>query len=296
MTMPKPSFEQIVRVLGAGTEESDAELALRLGGCPEFVGRVRASLGMAPRPLPSLHAKLSAEDRLDLFSEPIPGGHRRWLGTLSETGLPVIGKMSVRCIAFRLEHGREPEGRVRVECAQRLCVEGSHLTDQAMRDRGAGPSFTRGGRPVDEESRRRVAAFLASADEVPATVAVAAQLGVDRRIVAEVRSGLGIGRTLPERQRPKVWTRETLEALMTPLPGGHARWTGRVTGDGVPVVDNCTTAARVVFRVTYGREPEGVVRVTCDRKHCVAGLHLADRPMRKGEALEVPQDAVGGAW
>lgn len=295
MTTAKPSFEQVARVLEEGTEESDAELALRLGGSPEFFGRVRASLGMEPRPLPSLHAKLTAEERIALFSEEIPGGHRRWLGTLSESGVPVIGKASVRVLVFQLEHDREPEGPVRVGCSQPLCVTGSHLTDQDMRDRGVGPSFARGGRRVNEESRRRVAQFLKEAEEVPATVAIADRLGVDRRIVAEVRSDLGIGRTLPERQQPKVWNRETLEALMRPLPGGHCRWTGRVTGDGVPVVDSRTTAARVVFRETYGREPEGVVRVTCNVKHCIAGLHLADRPMRQGEALEVPQDAVGGA-
>jgi len=295
MTTAKPSFEQLTRILEEGTEESDAELALRLGGSPEFVGRVRACLGMEPRPLPSLHAKLTPEERVVLFSEEIPGGHRRWLGTVSETGLPVIGKVSVRAIAFRIEHGREPEGRVRRACGQPLCVTGSHLSDQDMRTRGVEPTFTRGGRRVNEESRRRVTRFLETADEVPATVAIAAQLGVDRRIVAEVRSGLGIGRTLPERQQPKVWTREALEALMTALPGGHCRWEGRVTGDGVPVLDNRTTAARAVFAMTYGRDPEGVVRVTCERKHCVAGAHLADRPMREGEALEVPQDAVGGA-
>lgn len=284
-----PSFEQIVRLLQQGTPESDAELAYRLGGAPDLFGRARASLGMEPRPLPAPHARLSMEERLAMFSEPLPGGHRRWLGTV-DGGLPVIGRRSVACIVFRQEFGHEPSGRVRATCGVGLCIAGPHLTDHAMRARGEGPRPNRG-RPVDQELRRRVARYFEGRDDVPATIAVAAELGVDRRIVAEVRATLHVPRTLPPRQQPKVWTRETVEALMVPVDGGHRRWSGNVTGDGVPVLDSRHTVARFVFRLTYGREPEGQVRGTCLRKHCVAGEHLADRAMREAPAA---LDAAGG--
>jgi hypothetical protein len=80
-----------------------------------------------------------------------------------------------------------------------------------------------------------------------------------------------------------------MNALLT--AGGHRRWNGRRTRDGVPLVDHFTTAARVVLRMTHGREPEGQVRVGCAIKHCVEGSHLVDRIMREDvRAL----DAVGG--
>jgi hypothetical protein len=286
----KASYEEVARLLEEGCRESDAELAYRLGGEPAFIARVRASLGMPPRRLPSPHARLSLEERLIMFSEPLPGGHRRWLGTV-EGDLPIIGRRSVPCIVFRREYAREPEGWVRTTCGVGLCIAGPHLADSVMRGSGEvrGPG---GGRPVDEELRLRVVRYFQQAPEdVPATTAVAAELGVDRRIVAEVRAALRIPRTIPERQRPKVWTREAVEALMVPVEGGHRRWTGDVTRDGVPILDRRTTVARFVFRLTYGREPEGQVRTTCERKHCVAGEHLRDRLMRDAPAC---LDAAGG--
>lgn len=128
-----PSFESIARILGEETV-SDAELAYRLDCKRDLVARVREALGQKPMPLPPHNVRLPHEERLVIFSEPVRGGHRRWLGSVSGHGMPVIDCLSVPRIAFCLEYGREPVGRVLPGCGRRLCVAGPHQTDQPMRD------------------------------------------------------------------------------------------------------------------------------------------------------------------
>ncbi|MGJ3559008.1 hypothetical protein ACR6C2_08515 [Streptomyces sp. INA 01156] len=49
--------------------------------------------------------------------------------------MPLIDNVTTACrVAFRMVHGREPEGQVRVSCVMKHCVEGSHLTDRLMRE------------------------------------------------------------------------------------------------------------------------------------------------------------------
>ncbi|MYR58869.1 hypothetical protein GTY54_22385 [Streptomyces sp. SID625] len=275
----KPSFEQVWQILQADVV-SDAELAKRLGCKPDLVRRARASLGMEPMPLPPSNARMPHEERLMLFSEQRPGGHRRWLGSVSGSGLPVIGSASVARIAFRAEYGREPAGRVQPGCGRRWCVAGPHQTDQSMRDAG-GKTLPQGGRPVDLEARARIAE--AFKDGPVPNLVVAAQLGVDRRIVAEVRARLHVPRSVRSSSQPKEWTRERFEALTARLPGGHRRWRGRTTADGVPLVGRTETAYRVAFTLHHGHQPDGPVRhtVDCAVKHCVEGSHLNDRRMRE---------------
>ncbi|MFI2434739.1 hypothetical protein [Streptomyces sp. NPDC018693] len=120
--------------------------------------------------------------------------------------------------------------------------------------------------------------------ETISDVELAYRLGCRRGIVAQTRAGMG----LPPMPLPADLDHMTPElvvmmnALLT--SGGHRRWNGRRTRDGVPLVDHFTTAARVVFRMTHGREPEGQVRVGCAIKHCVEGSHLVDRVMREAKA------------
>ncbi|MDQ1018804.1 hypothetical protein [Streptomyces afghaniensis] len=127
--------------------------------------------------------------------------------------------------------------------------------------------------------------------EVVSDVELAYRLGCRRGLVAQVRADLQLApMPLPvgmDRMTPELVV--MMNALF--MPGGHRRWNGRRTRDGVPLVDHFTTAARVVFRMTHGREPEGQVRVGCAIKHCVEGSHLVDRVMREDvRAL----DSVGG--
>lgn len=133
--MRKPSFEGVVRVLQQGTEESDVELAFRLGCKRGMVEQARAALGMPPRPLPVIRPGMSDEQRVMLGSVLTSGGHRRWTGRVTDDGVPVLdNRKTVARVVFRMTYGREPEGQVRVTCVRKHCTEGSHLADRAMRE------------------------------------------------------------------------------------------------------------------------------------------------------------------
>jgi hypothetical protein len=74
-------------------------------------------------------------------------------------------------------------------------------------------------------------------------------------------------------------------ANVVPAGGGHLVWTGRQRGhSGTPVFDHHGTrytAARVGFRVRYGRDPEGVVQPGCNTPLCV--WHVTDTVGRNQE-------------
>ncbi|MFD0209192.1 hypothetical protein ACFVH9_08640 [Streptomyces hirsutus] len=130
----KASWENIARVLEHQVV-SDAELAYRLGCAGGFVARVRHDLGLAPMPLPLTDPKATPEQRLMMMAVFLPGGHRRWTGRRSSDGVPLIDRdTTAGRVAFRMTYGREPEGRVRVGCVMKHCVEGTHLTDRLMRE------------------------------------------------------------------------------------------------------------------------------------------------------------------
>ncbi|MDX3345984.1 hypothetical protein PV387_23130 [Streptomyces sp. ME02-6987-2C] len=130
-----PSFENLVRVLTANPAASDVELAFRLGCKRALVANARASLGMPPRPLPPLDEPVSPEVRLMIGAVLQNGGHRRWVGRRTRDGVPLLdAHTTVNRVAFRLAHGRAPEGTVRVGCVIKHCVEGLHLTDRIIRE------------------------------------------------------------------------------------------------------------------------------------------------------------------
>lgn len=112
-------------------------------------------------------------------------------------------------------------------------------------------------------------------------IEVAERLECRTDYIARVRSDLG----MEEYPRPLVTAGASAAAVFaanaTLLEGGHRQWKGRVSRDGTPLFSNVETVNRVSFRLTYGTEPQGQVRVDCEWPHCVAGDHLTDRLMRK---------------
>lgn len=82
--------------------------------------------------------------------------------------------------------------------------------------------------------------------------------------------------------RPVVESDRELFEMQSVVTGdGHRQWLGRHTEDGVPLFSAGVTAGRIAFRLQYGEEPEGNVRVECVVDHCVEPLHLSDRLMRE---------------
>ncbi|MXM66742.1 hypothetical protein GR925_25755 [Streptomyces sp. HUCO-GS316] len=128
-----------MRVLQSGTRLSDVELAYELGCRRGLVSTARASLGMPPMPLPASAPDMTDEQRVMLGAVLTSGGHRRWIGRVTRDGVPLLdAHRTVARVVFRMTHGREPEGVVRVDCLRKHCVEGTHLTDRVMRaDRAA---------------------------------------------------------------------------------------------------------------------------------------------------------------
>ena len=60
---------------------------------------------------------------------------------------------------------------------------------------------------------------------------------------------------------------------------GHTRWLLKNTS--LAVDGRNRTPRQVVFRLTYGREPLGVVRNTCGTAGCLTVGHFADETMRR---------------
>ncbi|MFI9418000.1 hypothetical protein [Streptomyces werraensis] len=129
----RASWENIARVLEREAV-SDAELAYRLGCARALVSRVRADLHLPPMPLPVANGRLTDEQRYLIAAVLTSGGHRRWTGRVTRDGVPIIdARTTAQRVAFRLAHGRAPQGRVQVDCRMKHCVEGSHLIDRLIR-------------------------------------------------------------------------------------------------------------------------------------------------------------------
>lgn len=78
----------------------------------------------------------SMEEAYRAHAEPVDGGHVRWTGSTSHT-TPTVWfggtTYSAYKVAFRLHHGREPEGTVTSGCDVPGCVAGAHVEDRPMR-------------------------------------------------------------------------------------------------------------------------------------------------------------------
>ncbi|MGX1513950.1 hypothetical protein [Streptomyces collinus] len=114
--------------------------------------------------------------------------------------------------------------------------------------------------------------------------ALAERFGCTAETVARVRHQTGAPAYSAGYRARRIAFEEAYAARVEDVEGGHRRWTGTVSKDGVPMV--CTrfgqeTAARIAFRIAQGRPPVGHVKATCEVPHCVAPDCVADRPLRE---------------
>ncbi|MFD9903859.1 hypothetical protein [Streptomyces sp. NPDC059063] len=113
---------------------SDVELADRLESTPDFIARVRGELGLAAYPRPLKPRKPSVAEEFEA-STIVLGDHLVWLGRTTRDGTPLFtAAESAHRVAFRLHHGQEPQGQVRVDCTFSHCVKGEHQSDRVMRE------------------------------------------------------------------------------------------------------------------------------------------------------------------
>lgn len=125
--------QDIADRLRAGTPQ--AYIVRELHVSPITVQRTREALGL-PAPKSGPPRPPSIEDEFRRLAEPIEGGHVRWNGKHNGGAPLVVWRGTTRSayqIAFELQHGRPPVGRVTSSCDVRGCVAGRCVEDQPMR-------------------------------------------------------------------------------------------------------------------------------------------------------------------
>ncbi|MFC9681325.1 helix-turn-helix domain-containing protein [Streptomyces sp. NPDC056948] len=114
---------------------------------------------------------------------------------------------------------------------------------------------------------------------------IAKQLGVAPVRVQRTREALDLPAPRPGRPDRYSSLEDAFRQNTTPVGDGHLRWTGYTDTDrGIAYVcfrKQRLTAARVSFELHHGRPPVGRVLPGCEVDGCLAGGHLADRPMRE---------------
>ncbi|EST24507.1 hypothetical protein M878_30540 [Streptomyces roseochromogenus subsp. oscitans DS 12.976] len=122
----------IVAMLGEGL--SNTAIARALGCDRHRVADIRRELE-----LPNVvQQPLTREQKWRSLTRPLEDGHLEWLGErVGAAGTPVMRykdrSFSPAGIAFTLQHGRQPQGRVQPECGVRHCVAPEHVDDEPGR-------------------------------------------------------------------------------------------------------------------------------------------------------------------
>lgn len=129
---------RIAAMLRAGA--TYAAIREQLGVCGQRINgiRVRESIPLPDnRPGRRPYGVRTPEQTLTHYSQPTPDGHTHWTGPTSE-GKPKLWHgpraLNPLRLAFRLHHGREPQGHVRPSCVDPHCITGAHLADRRLRE------------------------------------------------------------------------------------------------------------------------------------------------------------------
>ncbi|MFF8656773.1 hypothetical protein [Streptomyces huasconensis] len=130
----------IAELLHAGL--SDRAIARQLSvDAKRTVRPAREALGL-PRSRPGRKPAPTVEDLFWRRTQPVDGGHLLWTGArgaASQGRCPFLrhgGRVHTAYrIAFRIKHGREPEGRVTPTCDRDGCVAPDHVEDRRIRER-----------------------------------------------------------------------------------------------------------------------------------------------------------------
>ncbi|WP_051878904.1 hypothetical protein [Streptomyces sp. NRRL B-24720] len=126
----------VADMLRAG--HSDSATAKALHTDAKAVAAIRRTLGI-PSHKPGRAAASSPQELFLERTRPVDGGHLEWNGYRTNDGTPFFrwkkqGFTAGR-IAFVMQHGREPIGRVRAGCNYEGCVAPGCVEDQQMRNK-----------------------------------------------------------------------------------------------------------------------------------------------------------------
>ncbi|MFF7550892.1 hypothetical protein ACFZCU_45920 [Streptomyces canus] len=132
--MPGPAGvarADIIALLHDG--HSNNEIGRRLHTNPLRVATIRQELGL---PNYKQQPALTLEQRWAVHAKPVTGGHVQWTGGIRCNTANLVYRQrnySARRVAFAIEHGREPVGRVLPGCGFGWCVAPACATDEPMR-------------------------------------------------------------------------------------------------------------------------------------------------------------------
>ncbi|MFE9127021.1 hypothetical protein ACFYOF_16650 [Streptomyces sp. NPDC007148] len=154
-TLPNASREQIVAAIRTGKSSSAVSRELRVDRAR--VRRIRNELGLLP--YVPVEQTRSLEEKWALFARLVDDGHMEWTGERgSANDTPLLRYKekyySAAAVAFRIEHGRDPEGYAIADCSRRHCIAPSHVQDEP-------------GRMARREERRRLAGYGERPDRCP---------------------------------------------------------------------------------------------------------------------------------
>ncbi|MFJ1664829.1 Trp family transcriptional regulator [Streptomyces bottropensis] len=127
--------DQVAGMLRAGATYSQIRNTLRVSSRVIAAARRTHSIKLAP----GRQRDRTPADTLALYSAPTGDGHTHWTGPWAgrKPQLWHTGRAhSALRIAFRLHHGREPQGRVtrgNQGCEDPQCITGAHLADDRIR-------------------------------------------------------------------------------------------------------------------------------------------------------------------
>ncbi|MEU6340219.1 hypothetical protein ABZ883_04620 [Streptomyces sp. NPDC046977] len=111
--------------------------------------------------------------------------------------------------------------------------------------------------------------------------AIAHQVGASLTTVARHREALGIAPHFQgRRQAPPLPTADLWRRQTELVDGGHLRWLGTTTADGVArLVDSgrVYSVPVLAFQERTGQVPQGPVRPECGMDDCVEPRHLEDQ-------------------
>lgn len=120
---------------------TNRDIARRLHMDRQTVGRIRRHLGYPPAPPvpPANKDPRTLAEKFAASTTEVPGGHLVWTGYRTPAGSPCLkhdGKQkTARHVAYFLEHGEWPAGRMQPACEHDWCVAPGHCDDTATRQR-----------------------------------------------------------------------------------------------------------------------------------------------------------------
>lgn len=125
-----PKEAEILQCLAAGL--SNRAITERLNVGAATVAELRAK-----HRFPAARPALTVQQKFVLYTRETDGGHMVWIGERAQDCTPILShrgrKLSVRPVAFEIEHGRRPTGYVKPACWHPWCVAPACQSDAADR-------------------------------------------------------------------------------------------------------------------------------------------------------------------